>query len=135
MSAATVEIVRGLFEAFADGRTDFDLLVAALDPDVELHGAVGGLGEGAVIRGREAVVRELMPDTAVWAETRFELQDVLDDGDRVVALAREHRRGRGSGVEVENDIALIYTFEGAAVIRIEPYLSQAAALAAVGLRA
>jgi ketosteroid isomerase-like protein len=135
MSAATIEIVRSLFDAFADGRTNLDLVVAALDPDVEIHGAVGGLGEGAVIRGREAVVQELLPDTAVWADRRVELQEVLDTDDRVVALAREYRRGRGSGVEVENEIALIYTFDGDAVIRIEPYMSQAEALAAMGLGA
>jgi ketosteroid isomerase-like protein len=133
MSAVAVEIVRGLFDAFADGGTDLDLLVAALDPDVEMLGAVGGLGEGAVIRGREAVIQELLPDTAVWAERRVELQELLEGDHRVVALAREHRRGRGSGVEVENEIALIYTFAGDTVIRIEPYLSQAEALAAAGL--
>ena len=42
----------------------------------------------------------------------------------------EHRRGRGSGVELDADIALIYSFKAGKILRIEPYMSQGEALTA-----
>jgi ketosteroid isomerase-like protein len=63
----------------------------------------------------------------------LELRRAIDAGDQVVALVHEYRRGKGSGVTVEKDIALIYGFRDGKVVRIEPYMNQAEALAAVGL--
>jgi ketosteroid isomerase-like protein len=60
-------------------------------------------------------------------------QRVIDAGDQVVALVHEYRRGRGSGVAVEADIALVYGFKEGKVVRIEPYMSQSDALEAAGL--
>ena len=45
----------------------------------------------------------------------------------------EYRRGKGSGVTVEADIALVYGFKEGKVVRIVPYMSQADALEAAGL--
>ena len=42
----------------------------------------------------------------------------------------EHRRGRGSGVELDADIALIYSFKACKILRIEPQTSQGEALTA-----
>jgi ketosteroid isomerase-like protein len=131
MSQENVEIVRRAYVAYAEGRIDD--VVAGLDAHVEMFGAVGGLEEGEVKRGRDAVARELALDTSVWAERRYDVQRFVEAGDRVVALVHEHRVGRGSGVEIGADIALIYSFSGSKVSRIEPYLSQADALEAAGL--
>ena len=61
-------------------------------------------------------------------------RDVIRDyGDQVVALVHEYRRGKGSGVTVEADIALVYGFREGKVVRIEPYMSQVDALEAAGL--
>ena len=58
-------------------------------------------------------------------ERRAELLHVLAEGHDVV-VAAEH-------AEVEADIALVYGFKDGMTIRIEPYMSQAEALEAVGL--
>jgi ketosteroid isomerase-like protein len=126
-----VEIVRRAFDAFADGRIRD--VIDGLDENVEMLGAMGGLEEGEVIRGREAVARQLLPDSAVWAERHYEVQRFLEADDRVVALVHEHRRGRGSDIEVGAEMALIYSFRGNKVVRIEPYMSQSEALDAAGL--
>jgi ketosteroid isomerase-like protein len=133
MSQENVEIVQQAFDAFGDGRMRD--VIDALDEEVEMLGAVGGLEEGEVIRGREAVARQLLlPDSSVWAERRYEVQRFLEADNRVVALVHEHRRGRGSGIKVAAEIALIYSFRGNKVVRIEPYMSQSEALEAAGLR-
>jgi ketosteroid isomerase-like protein len=131
MSQENVEIIRQAYLALADGR--FDDVVEGLDANVELSGAVGGLEEGEVTRGRDAVAHKLFPDSSVWAETRYEIQRLVEADDRVVALVHEHRRGRGSGVEIGADIALTYSFKDGKVCRIEPYMSQSDALEAAGL--
>jgi ketosteroid isomerase-like protein len=131
MSQENVEIIRRAYLAFADGRIND--VAEGLDANVEMSGAVGGLEEGEVTRGRDAVVRKLLPDSSVWAERRYEVQRFVEADDRVVALVHEHRRGRGSGVEIGADIALIYSFKDRKVCRIEPYMSQSEALEVAGL--
>ena len=124
-------MIRSALIASAEGRVSD--LIEGLDADVEMIGAVGGLEEGEVIRGRDAVARAVLLDSSVWAERRWEVQKLIDVDDRVVALLHEHRRGRGSGVEIGTDIAMIYSFKGGKVVRIEPFMRQAAALEAAGL--
>jgi ketosteroid isomerase-like protein len=129
MSQKNVETIQRVYMG-----EDIDALaLEAMHPDVELLGALGGMEEGAVTRGREAVTRALDVDSEIWAERRLELQEAIDAGDRVVALVHEYRRGKGSGVVVEADIALVYEFEEGKVVRIAPYMSQADALEAAGL--
>ena len=130
MSQENVEIVERAYS----GSDDIDaLVIEAMHPDVELLGAIGGMEEGTTTVGREAVAQALSVDSEIWAERRLELRRAIDAGDRVVALVHEYRRGKGSGVTVETDIALIYGFRDGKVVRIEPYMNQAEALAAVGL--
>jgi ketosteroid isomerase-like protein len=130
MSQENVEIVERAYS----GGDDIDaLVIEAMHPDVELLGAIGGMEEGTTTVGREAVAQGLSVDSEIWAERRLELRRAIDVGDRVVALVHEYRRGKGSGVTVETDIALIYGFRDGKVVRIEPYMNQAEALAAVGL--
>jgi ketosteroid isomerase-like protein len=130
MSQENVEIVE---RAYSGGEDLDALFIEAMHPDVELLGAIGGMEEGTTTVGREAVAQGLSVDSEIWAERRLELRRAIDAGDRVVALVHEYRRGKGSGVTVETDIALIYGFRDGKVVRIEPYMNQAEALAAVGL--
>jgi ketosteroid isomerase-like protein len=129
MSQENVEIVQRIYEA-----EDIEALaLEAMHPEVELLGAIGGMEEGTITVGREAVTQAVEVDSDIWAERRLELREAIDAGDRVVALVHEYRRGKGSGVVVEADIALVYGFKQGKVVRIVPYMSQAEALEAAGL--
>ena len=129
MSQENVEIIQRVYEA-----EDIEALaLEAMHPEVELLGAIGGIEEGTITVGREAVTQALDVDSDIWAERRLELREAVDAGDRVVALVHEYRRGKGSGVVVEADIALVYGFKEGKVVRIVPYMSQAEALEAAGL--
>jgi ketosteroid isomerase-like protein len=131
MSRENLALIERGFEALSEG--DVDYVVDSFHPEVELRGAVGGLEEGEMKRGREAVASEVLPDRSVWADRRWTLQELVEAGDQVVALVREERRGRGSGVEVAADIALVYSFRDGKVALVEPYLDRSEALASVGL--
>ena len=129
MSQQNVEIVQRVF----GGEDIQDLALEAMHPEVVLFGAIGGMEEGTITVGREAVTQALDVDSDVWAERRLELHEAIDAGDRVVALVHEYRRGKGSGVVVEANIAIVYGFEEGKVVQIVPYMSQADALEAAGL--
>ena len=137
MSPENVEIVRRMFEL---GRArplsggDWERMSELVDPDVELRGTVGGLEDGYVSRGMDPIRQRFeAEDNEVWDEHRFEPVRFIDAGDRVVVIQREYQRGKGSGVEIEIDTATVFDVRGSRIVRIQPYMDPAAALAAVGL--
>ena len=72
-------------------------------------------------------------DLEAWEERRLEADEYIDAGDKVVVFLHEYRRGRGSGVELEAETALVVAVSGGKVVRIQGYLDRDAALRAAGL--
>jgi ketosteroid isomerase-like protein len=106
-----------------------------VSPDVELHGTRGGLSEGNVASGSEAVRQTFdVWDAEAWDETRLTPQRFIDGSDVVVVLQHELRRGRGSGVEVESETAVVFDIRDGRVVRIQGFMDQEQALEAAGLR-
>ena len=68
-----------------------------------------------------------------WEEIRFEPNEYIDAGDRVVVVARLIGRGKKSGVEVSRDWAYVWTVRGGKALRMEGYATRDEALKAVGL--
>ena len=132
MSEANVELVRDFIAA--GQRQDWQRAAELLDPDVEQHGTVGGLEEGQVYRGLSAMIREYESvDLEAWSERRLEPREFLHVDDLVVVLLHEYRRGRDSGVELEDDTAVVVTVRDGRIVRIQGYMDQDAALKAAGL--
>jgi ketosteroid isomerase-like protein len=124
--------VRRVYDAAL--RSDWNAMSELMDPDFEFRGTVGGLEEGRIARG----VQEFMEvfeqeDLDAWDERRFEPDDFIDAGDRVVVLQREYRRGKASGVELELETAVVFEVRGGRVVRIQGFMDPASALEAVGL--
>ena len=72
-------------------------------------------------------------DGEAWEERRIEPQEFLDADDDVVVLLHEYRRGRGSGVELEIDTAVVFTMRDRRVVRMQGYMDSTAAQKAAGL--
>jgi ketosteroid isomerase-like protein len=132
MSQENVEIVRQMLGAF--NRGDFQASSAFLDQNVELHGTSGGLLDGNIARGIEAVRQTFEMWDEDWEETKLRPQEFIDVGDQVVLLQHELRRGRGSGVEVESETAVLFDVRDGRVTRMQGFMDQAQALKAAGLR-
>jgi len=133
MSQENVEIVKALNEAF--NRRDWNRLTELIDPDVELHGTIGGLEEDLVVRGLDGIrLRFEIEDNEIWDEHRFEPQEFIDAGDQVVVLQREYQRGKSSGVELSIDTASVLRLRDGRIVRMQGYMDRAAALEAAGLR-
>ncbi len=145
MSQENVEIVRDAFEVIygsasrptATGAAigqDRERAAELIDSNVEMHGTVGGLWEGRVARGLPEILDSFMAeDLEAWEERRLDPQRFLHINDLVVVLMHEYRRGKGSGIEMETDTAVVFTVRQGRVIRVQGYMDQATALEAAGL--
>jgi ketosteroid isomerase-like protein len=133
MSQENVKIVREAFEAFLGG--DREKTAQLVDPEVEFHGTVGGLQEGQIAHGQSQIDQTFeAEDLEAWEERRLEPEKFIDAGDDVVVMMHEYRRGRGSGVELETDTAIVVAVHDGRVVRIQGYMDRAEALKAAGLR-
>ena len=132
MSQENVEIVRAAFEAFLEG--DQEKTAQLVDPALEFHGTIGGLQEGQIAHGQSEIDQTFeSEDLEAWEERRLEPEEFIDAGDNVVVLLHEYRRGKGSGVELETETAVVVAVTGGRVVRIQGYMDREAALEAVGL--
>jgi ketosteroid isomerase-like protein len=141
MSQENVELVRRLLEMFA--RRDHEAVFAFYDPDIEWNAetSVGSVAPGGmddlsgVYHGHDGVRTYWRRWLQAWKDLEFEVQDVLDAGEEVVALIRNQRQwGRHSGIVTEMPpYGLVFTIRGGKVVRWRSYPDHAAALEAVGL--
>ena len=133
MSRENVEVVREAVEAYLAG--DLEKTGRLLDPEVEFHGTVGGLEEGRVAHGFPQIVQTFeKEDLEAWEERRLEAEEFIDAGDEVVVLVHEYRRGRGSGIELETDTAVVCAVSRGRIVRMQGYMDRHAALEAAGVR-
>jgi ketosteroid isomerase-like protein len=69
-----------------------------------------------------------------FEEWEVELDELIDNGDKVIAIARQRGRSATSGVGAELEQAHIFTLRDGEVVRAESYLDREKALEAAGLR-
>jgi ketosteroid isomerase-like protein len=133
MSARNVEIVREVFEA--QGRRDWDDVYDLYSPDIEWDGGIlwGDWGDGGVARGRDGLRDAWRRWIEAFEFATFEAYDYLDVGDDVLVRVRMHARGRGSGLETDQVLALVWTVTDGLVVRVRAYTELEEARAAVGL--
>jgi ketosteroid isomerase-like protein len=82
--------------------------------------------------GHDGLVAWLVDFGESWSSYELGLERLVDAGDRVVALMRLHAVGAASGVELERDDALVWTFRGDQMVRIDYFNSHAHGLEAAG---
>jgi ketosteroid isomerase-like protein len=129
MSQERVEIVRRGWEAFNRGDPAF-LTDFAEDAEFEEDPA---FPEAGVYRGREEIAGYIRGFQEQMRDHRFEVEEVRDLGDQVLALLHETARGASSGVHVDQRPAFLFEFRDARIVRMRAYLDRAEALRAVGL--
>jgi ketosteroid isomerase-like protein len=130
MSRENVEAYTRAVEAA--NRRDMDALLADFHPDVEWHSALVGLG-AEVYRGEDGV-REMFSDLDEnLTSALFEVSEIHDLGDRVLALGRLRARGHDSGVQTESSFNQLVDFKDGKVIRLRSFLDRKEAVEAAGL--
>jgi ketosteroid isomerase-like protein len=131
MSQENVEIARRNHEAFRRG--DWEGFLRDVDPSVEFV-ELPAFGT-RTYHGHEGLMDALRWWPSQWDEFESEILEVIDvDDEHVVSLLRNHGRGKTSGVEVAEEVALLSTIRNGKATRVEMFRSVSEALGAAGLR-
>ena len=134
MSQENVDTVRRGFEAFNEGnpRVFLDLY----DADIVLRVAPDVAAEPGTLLGAARVERWFQEFFATFGRSaRIDVFELIEAGDSVISVHTGTARGRLSGARVEGlHHAVIFTFRGGKIIRIDVGASRDEALEALGLR-
>ena len=129
MSQENVELFRRGIEHFMQTG---EPLWETLDEQIEIHDH--DILDARAYRGRAGWVRWWEDWGAAFAETSVEPEEFIDaDDDHVIVVFRLRATGRGSGINVERQDAMLVTVRDAKAVRIDYYNSKEQALKAVGL--
>jgi ketosteroid isomerase-like protein len=132
MSQENVEIVRRVSDAFARG--DLPTVFTLVAPEIEWDFSHADTWlEERVYRGYDAITEFFGKWIGEWEDYRFELEEVIDAGDKAVAVIHDEGRAKTSGVRLERRHAEVWTIRDGRVVRIEPFDRRSDALEAVGL--
>jgi len=141
MSQENVELVKRLLQMFA--RREHEAVFAFYDPDIEWDATHFGEDSPTgvpddlqgIYHGHEGVRTYWRRWLQAWADLDFEVDDVLDAGDDVVALIHNQRQwGRRSGIVTDMPpYGLVFTIRNGKVVRWRAFSDEHAALKAVGL--
>ena len=121
----------------AANRRDFDLLLTAFDPEIDLRTAAGVypadlIGHHHGHSGYREIWGQLLE---AFADITMEPEELIDTGDCVISTTRVNARGAGSGVPVSLTMYQVFTFRAGLVIRQEDLQERAEALESAGLPA
>jgi ketosteroid isomerase-like protein len=143
MSQENVELVKRLLEMFA--RREHEAVFEFYDPDIEWDASNFGMDSASgvpddlrgIYHGHEGVRTYWRRWLQAWADLEFDVHDVVDGGDDVVALIRNQRQwGRRSGIVTEMPpYGLVFTIRDGKVIRWRAFSDERSALMAAGLTA
>ena len=126
MSEENVERIKEGFAAH--NRGDLDALVGLYDPEVVFETLLLGTHHGnEAIR---VIYEENQKNLAGYDVVPVEL---VDAGDKVVAVARTEGSGPASEIAVDDQFAFVFTFKGERVVREQAFRNRQEALEAAGL--
>jgi ketosteroid isomerase-like protein len=111
-----VELVRGVYDAFADG--DVDAVFAAMKPDIEWDESEG-MPYGGVYYGREAIVANVFGPILADVEGFTAAPDEVVALDDARVMARGRHGGTGAAGPVDARFVHIWTVADGKVSRYE----------------
>jgi ketosteroid isomerase-like protein len=120
MSRQNVEIVKRIYEALAD--RDTDALLAATDPDIRLYSRPSH-PEATVFWGHSGLLKAIEEDRATL-ELRYEPRAFVDLGDHVMVPMRQTGRGRGSGIEIDEELVTVWKLHGGKAVEWRIYSTE-----------
>ena len=129
-------MVRRGYEAL--NRGDLQTTLAMFDPRVEVHVSREGrenLGVelSDVYRGLDGFMELMGELQRAWGRLAWEPEQLIDAGERVVALVRVRGTARDSGAALDQPIAQVCTIRDGQLVRHETYWDREAALRDLGL--
>jgi len=125
MPQESFQIVRALIDAW--NRRDLDAALERMHPQCELR----PLETNETLHGHDGVAAAFRDWFEAFEEFAIEARDFSAHGDRVLVAMRQHARGKGSGLELEERRYQLFTLRDGKVFRFEEYSDEADALKAL----
>ena len=132
MSQENVEVVKRLYDAF--NRNDFDAGLALCDSEVVIDRSNSIGPDARVYRGHPGLEEFWNEWKRAWADTRWEIDECIDNGDNVVVLGRLYASGAASGASVEANVSQVVVVRDGKVLSSKLFQSRSKALQAAGLQ-
>ena len=126
MSQENIERIKAGFDAH--NRGDIDALVEVYDPDVVFETLLLGTHHG-----NEAIRLIYEENQKTLAGYDVVPVELIDAGDKVVAVAQAAGAGPVSEIAVDDQFAFVFTFKGERVVREQAFRNREEALEAAGL--
>ena len=109
---------------------DIDGAMEALAEDAEWHESEV-LPDTGVYRGRDAIRAFLTEFLASWERFHQTVEEIREEGERVLVMIHLEATGRGSAADVDARYAHLWTVAGGKGIRVDAYYDRDEALAAL----
>lgn len=128
---ASARVIQGMYDAFAAG--DVPSVLAAMDPQIEWNEAENfPYADGNPYIGPDSVVAGVFQRLGdEWDYWRLEVGELLEAGDRVVALGRYHARNKATGTEINAQFVHVWRVRNGTVTSFQQYADTAQVAAAV----
>jgi len=130
-------IARGIQRAYAAGnRRDFDLLLVGMDPGSYEYRPSDDLlppDLETVFYGHEGYLKLWRYWLDAFEDIRWDPEEILDLGDKLLVTTQQRGHGSGSGVAVSKPVFQLFTLRRGLVARQEDFLDRSKALEAAGL--
>jgi uncharacterized protein len=120
-----IEVIRGAYAAYSRG--DVDAVLELMHPDVEWHPPPTSV-DPQPLQGREAVREYLAPD--FFEDQTAEPLEVIEEGDRIMVVARVRARGRESGVQIDGTAFHLWTIADDRAVGFAAFVDRDQAFAA-----
>jgi uncharacterized protein len=116
MAEANVAALQRGYEAL--NRGDLSVVSELLDPEIEWH-EPGDSPEAGTHHGRDSFERFLRGWRDSFDSFQVVPEQVVERGDKLIAVVHQSGRGRTSGVEVNARLAHVWTVEDGRAVRWE----------------
>jgi ketosteroid isomerase-like protein len=130
MSQQNVEVARAALDA--RNRGDLEAWLSLWDEEAEFYPLRAEL-EGSGYHGHQGLRRFTADNAEDWEGVRFEVDEIRDAVEQVVAVGRTRTRGRASGVEFDVPIGMVGIVRDGRLAYFRFFSNPAEALEAAGL--
>jgi ketosteroid isomerase-like protein len=131
MSQENVERMRTAMEAF--NRRDGEAFDGFLAGEAEILPVRAAL-EGTIYRGPHAGTQDCTAVDRHWEGLRWEVEELRDDDDWVLALGHIRDQGRQSGVTIDATAGWLAQFHEGLIAKFQTFGNRAEALEVAGLQ-
>ena len=130
-------IARGIRQAYAAAnRRDFERVLVGWDPGSEYRPSADLMPPDfeAVFHGHDGYLMMWRRQVDAFEDLRFDPEEILDLGDKLLVTAQVRGHGSGSGVPVTQPVFQLFELRRGLVVGQEDFLDRSEALEAAGLR-